>query len=227
MSRPGVRGSDRAVRVAARGGVIGPILFALLVIVGGFVSDGYSHAGQKISELGGDGAEHALLQNLNFVVLGVSVIGFSWALARIFGLPFRGPVLIGFFGAVAVIHGLVLPCDVGCKGQTTAGLLHNVTGLAGFVATIAGMLVMARRWQNDPDWQPHVGFTRRVALVAIGGLVWFVVTQALDMQSLAGIAQRVFAGALLLWIAVTSARLVRAVSMTSVPESRVTAERPT
>lgn len=203
----GAHGS--VVRLAARGGVIGPVLFTVLVIVGGVLYDGYSHVSQKISELGGEGAKYALLQNLNFIVLGVLVIGLSWALARVLGPPHLGPASIGFFGLSSSIANGLLSCDVGCQGETTVGLLHNITGLAGFVAAIAGMFVLARRWRDDPRWQSHVGFTRGAAFVAIGGLVWFVVTQALDAQSLAGIAQRIFAGAFLLWIAVTSARLYR------------------
>lgn len=202
----------RAVRLGALGGVIGPILFTVLVIVGGVLYDGYSHVGQKISELGGEGAENALLQNFNFIMIGVLTIGFSWALARVLGPPYLGPALIGFFGLSSSIANGLLPCDAGCQGETLVGLLHNITGLAGFIAAVIGMLVLARRWRNDPKWQSHVGFTRRAAFVAIGGLSWFVITQALDVQSFAGIAQRTFVGALLLWIAVTATRLYREIN---------------
>lgn len=201
----------RSIRVAALGGVIGPTLFAVLVIVNGVVYDGYSHVGQKISELGGEGAEYAILQNINFIMLGVLTIGFSWALARVLGPPYLGPALIGIFGLFSSIANGLLPCDVGCQGATTVGLLHNVTGLSGFIAAILGMFVLARRWRDDPIWQSHARFTRTVAFVAIGGLAGFVITQVLDAQSLAGLAQRIFAGALLLWIAVTAWKLYRQV----------------
>ncbi len=202
----------RAVWLAAVGGVIGPILFVVLIIVGGVLYEGYSHVSQKISELGGEGAEYALLQNLNFILFGVLVIGFSWALARWFGPSYLGPALIALFGLSSSIANGLLPCDLGCSGETTVGLLHNITGMTGFLAAILGMFVLAKRWQRDSRWQSHVGFTRRAAFVAIGGLVWFVATQALDAQSTAGLAQRVFAGALLLWIAITAARLAREVA---------------
>lgn len=198
---------SKAVRLAALGGVIGPILFVVMVIVGGAVYDGYSHVSQKISELGGDGAEYAILQNINFIILGVLTIGFSYALARVLGPPYLGPVLIGSFGLFSSIANGLLPCDVGCQGATTVGLLHNVTGLSGFIAAILGMFVLARRWRDDPIWQSHVRFTRTVAFVAVGSLTGFVITQALDTQSLAGLAQRIFAGALLLWIVVTAWKL--------------------
>jgi len=203
---------NKTVWLAAIGGVIGPIVFVALIVVGGVLYEGYSHVSQKISELGGEGAEYALLQNLNFIMLGVLVIGFSWALARWFGPSFLGPALIALFGLSSSIANGLLPCDLGCSGETTVGLLHNITGMAGFLAAILGMFVLARRWQSDSRWKSHVDFTRRAAFVAIGGLVWFVATQALDAQATAGLAQRVFAGALLLWIATTAARLAREVA---------------
>lgn len=187
---------------------MGPILFALLVVVGGVVYGGYSHVSQKISELGGEGAEYAILQNLNFAFVGVLILGFSWALARTIGPSHLGPTLIGYFGLVFLAHAWI-PCDLGCNGETTVGLLHNVTGLTGFVATIAGMFVLARRWRRDPAWQTYAGFTWGAMSVALAGLTWFVITQAADLQSLAGIAQRTFAGALLLWIGATAWKLHR------------------
>lgn len=210
LTKPGarsVRGSWQ-VRFAALGGVVGPILFAVLVVVAGVVYDGYSHISQKISELGGEGAEYVILQNFNFAIIGVLILGFSWALARTLGPSYLGPVLVGYFGLVFIAHAWI-PCDLGCKGETTIGLLHNVTGLSGFLATIMGMVVLTRRWRSDPTWQSYVSFTRGAVAVAFAGLVWFVITQAADIQSLAGIAQRIFAGTLLLWIAVTAWKLHR------------------
>ena len=209
----------RAVRSAALGGVVGPIVFVVLVLVGGGLYDGYSHVTQKISELGGEGAEYALLQSLNFVVVGVLVIGFAWALARYFGPPYLGPVLIGFFGLSSAIGNGLFPCDLGCEGATTVGLLHNISGMAGFVAAIAGMFMLHRRWQSDPRWQSHLRFTRIALIAASVGLAWFVVTSALDSTVLVGVAQRVYVGALLVWIVVTAARLYREITMES-PEPR-------
>lgn len=214
---------SKAVRLAAFGGVIGPILFAVMVIIGGAVYDGYSHISQKISELGGEGAEYAIIQNLNFVMLGVFVLGLSWALARVLGPPYLGPALVGYFGLILAVHS-VLPCDPRCNGQTTIGLLHNVTGISAFIATIAGMFVLARRWRHDADWGSHARLTRRIAFVAIGGLAWFVITQALEF-SLGGIAQRVFVGALFLWIALTAWHLYRQLD-TDEPDMEIQAGGP-
>jgi hypothetical membrane protein len=197
------------VRLAALGGVIGPILFAVLVVVGGSLTQGYSHAAQVISELGATGAAYAWVQGLAFVVVGTSVIGFAWALARALGPPWWGPLLIGIFGVTAVLAGTVLPCDAGCQAQTAVGLLHNITGIAGFVSAIGGMFLLGRRWTSDPTWASHVGFTRAAALVALVGLLAFIATRALESDTVAGAAQRLFVVPLMLWVVVTAARLTR------------------
>lgn len=199
------RRKERLIVLGARGGILGPALFVMLVVLGGVLYDGYSHASQKISELGGAGAPFAILQNLNFILLGLSVLGLAWALGRTLGPPYRGPALIGVFGVSSCIANGLLPCDVACVGDTPVGLAHNLTGLLGFVAAIIGMTILARRWRHDPRWRRHAGPTLWAVAVAIVGLVWFIITQEIDpLHPIGGIAQRAFVGALLLWIARTA-----------------------
>jgi hypothetical membrane protein len=210
------------IAMAATAGALTPIAFTSGVLLAASQFGGYSHVNQKISELGGPEATAAWIQNLNFVVLGLLILSLAWALGSFPGLPRIGAVLLGYFGVIAVVHAF-LSCDVGCAGSTTTGLLHNVTGLTGFVSTIAAMFVFERRWREDPDWRGHAGFTRVIRLVAIAGLVWFVVTQAADAQATAGIAQRVFAGALVVWVGATGWRLRRIVD-TSKPSAHESSE---
>jgi hypothetical membrane protein len=205
-------------RAAAQGGMVGPALFVAIVMLGGWLSDGYSHAGQKISELGGVGADYAALQNVNFIVLGILVLGFTWTLGRHLGPPYHGPVLLSLFGVLSCIANGLLPCDAACVGETPVALAHNVTGLLGFVAAIVGMIVLARRWRHDPRWRYHVAPTIGVVIVALVGLIWFIASQATDPHDpLGGLAQRVFVGALLLWIARTAWLLDRQLTATDQP----------
>jgi hypothetical protein len=103
-------------------------------------------------------------------VLGVLVLGFAWALGRHLGAPHRGPVLLGVFGVSSCIANGLLPCDVACVGETPVAMAHNVTGLLGFVAAIAGMTVLARRWRHDPAGGTTSLPTVGAAVVALGGL---------------------------------------------------------
>lgn len=201
------------MRVAAWGGVVGPALFVAIIVLGGWLSDDYSHVSQKISELGGQGGDYAALQNVNFIVLGLLVLGFAWALGRALGPPYRGPVLLAVFGVSSCIANGLLPCDIACVGATPVALAHNVTGFLGFLAAIAGMIMLARRWRNDPAWRHHVKATIGAVIVAVGGLFWFVTTQSADpLHPLGGVAQRIFVGALLLWITRTAWLLQRQLS---------------
>lgn len=201
----GEEGSTRAPALVAMVSMIG---FVVLVILGGALTDGYSHVTQKISELGATGAQYAVLQNVNFVILGIGLTAFAWALHRTPGTASLPSILVGFFGVVAFAHAFV-SCDVGCKGETTMGLLHNVTGLMGFVSVIAAMLLSTRQWGGIPVLAPYVRLTRVLAFTAIGGLLAFVATQALDVQDFAGIVQRVFAGSFILWVGVVGYGLSR------------------
>ena len=198
-----------ALRLGALGGVVAPLLFAAVVVHVASRYEGYSHVSQAISELGGEGASDPLLQNVNFFVLGVLVLGFAWALFRSGAATARGAALIAGLGLFSAIGSAFLPCDLGCGGTTTVGLLHNVFGVTGFVLAIAGMLVLGRHWGDDARWAGHARFSRLAAVVAIAGLAVFIVMRATDSEAYDGVAQRVFVTALLGWVFVTGVRLYR------------------
>lgn len=194
------------MRTAATAGALTPIIFATGVVVAATQFEGYSHMSQKISELGGAEATQPWIQNLNFATAGVLILLLVWALDRFLGAPRRGTALLGFFGLVVVAHSMI-PCDAGCAGETAIGLTHNVSGLIGFVAAVASMFILGRRWHDQPAWRGHASFTRVVRWITISGLVWFVATQAADAQATSGLAQRIFAGSLLIWVGMTGLRL--------------------
>ena len=100
MDRPYSRtaGPGWPLRLGALGGVIAPPLFAAVVVYLATRYEGYSHVSQAISELGGEGASDPLLQNVNFFVLGVLVLGFAWALFRSGIATARGATLVAGLG---------------------------------------------------------------------------------------------------------------------------------
>ena len=218
------RTPESMVSKGATAGVVAPLLFVAVVVVAGFLFDGYSHVDDKISELGGVEASDAWLQTANFFVLGALVLWFAWALVRHLGTPWLGAALIGFFGFSSGILNGVFPCDADCAGATTVGLLHNLTGLAGFLAAITGMILLARRWRTETEWQGHVRFTRGAIVLAVVGLIWFIAMEATGAQQWSGLAQRTFVVALLSWIFVTALRLRRQATAPAVSARTVQAE---
>ncbi len=200
-------GSNRTVRLLALGGVAGPLLFVPIVVAGGLLYDGYSHAGQAISELGGEGAEYAALQNFNFIMIGVLVLGFSWALARVLGGPPLGPGLVGF--SVCRARSPTASCHA-----TSVATAKRRWACCTISAASAGSWQRSRACSCSRaaggairGGDSHASFTRGAAFVAFVGLAGFMATRAAGAESIDGLVERIFAAALLTWIAVTAARL--------------------
>ncbi len=194
----------------ALSGVVSPILFAILVFVGATFYPGYSHTSQAISELGGVGATNPLIQNVNFVIVGLLTSVFAVGLHR--GISEGkgsklGPTLIGIFGAITIVQGF-LPCDRGCDFVTLVGTLHNVTGLSSFLAMSVGVYTMSRRMANDVNWKSLRGYSRLTAVVGFLALVaWIGISKVAGVASLNGVLQRIMIAVLLLWIEVAAIRL--------------------
>jgi len=198
---------DNLFRYLALCGIAVPIVFATLVTVAGYFYQDYSHVTQAVSELGGVEAQYHLLQNANFVVLGLLLLAFAFGLYRGLGARNLGPVFIGFFGVVSVLHS-VLPCDPGCDFQTLTGTLHNVTGLAGFLAAIAGIFLVSRNLNTDPQWRSLSRFSWMAGVVVLVSLVlWIGVAKTAEIGSLNGVLQRVFILAWFVWVEVMAIRL--------------------
>ena len=145
------RNNDTLLRILALCGIVGPIIFAVLVTVSGFLYDGYSHSSQAISELAGSDAESPLLQTINFFIIGSAVMALAVGLHRGIGGgrgSVIGPALIFVFGASSGIG--IFPCDSGCDGATGLGFMHNLTGLIGFVAAIVKYLCHLTKVQGRP-----------------------------------------------------------------------------
>ena len=202
---------DNTLRFLALCGIAAPVIFAILMTVAGFLFDGYSHLRQAGSELGGVEASHPIVQNASFFVLGILIVAFAFGLHR--GIGSReesklGPILIGVFGLSSGVGNAFLPCDPGCEFQSLTGTMHNLTGLGGFIAAIAGIFIITRRLKEDPRWRSLYGFSRIAGVVVLVSLLlWIGVAKAAEVAIVNGALQRLFIGAWFVWIEVMAIRL--------------------
>ena len=186
---------DNTLRILALCGIAAPVIFAVVATTAGFLDEGYSHLRQAVSELGGVEASQPIVQNASFLLLGILVVAFAFGLHRGIGGGRGskvGPVLIGIFGISAGVGNAFLPCDPGCEFQTLTGTMHNLTGLGGFVAGIAGVFVIGRRLKADPNWRSFYRFswiTGVAALVSL--LLWIGIAKAAEVDSVNGALERV------------------------------------
>ncbi len=69
--------ANNKLRMLALAGAVGPALFTALVVYLGSLTPGYSQITQEISDLGATGAPNAVMQDLNFLLLGGLIFAFS------------------------------------------------------------------------------------------------------------------------------------------------------
>jgi hypothetical membrane protein len=193
-------------------GMAGPIIFVLGIIIAGVNYGGYSHISQEISQLGGVGSEYPWIQNLNFYLLSLSVIGFTFALHRAVGGgkgSIIGPILIGVFGFSSAGLNSVLPCDTLCEGITASGKLHLITGVLGFLLMAIGLIVFSRRMTKVADWKTYSRYTLASGILAF---ILFIAAGAAggdEADGIDGLMQRIFIANYLIWLFVTGLKIVR------------------
>jgi hypothetical membrane protein len=193
-------------------GMAGPIIFVLGMIIAGTQYDGYSHTKQEISQLGGVDSQYAWIQNLNFYLLSLSVIGFSFALHRAVGGgkgSIIGPILIGVFGFSSAGLNAVLPCDALCEGITASGKLHLITGVLGFLLMAIGLIVISRRMTKSPQWKTYSRYTLASGILAFVLFVAIGVADSNESSEVDGLMQRIFVSNYLVWLFVTGLRVAR------------------
>ena len=121
-----------------------------------------------------------------------------------------GLIAGGVFGAVAGVGNGFLPCDPGCRPVSFVGLMHNVTGVTGFIAMIIAILIIARGLNKDDRWRAYRSYSLVTGVLAIFFLLAFMITSGvLPLRSWRGVPQRLFIGVVLLWIEVMAIRLFR------------------
>lgn len=192
-------------------GMAMPFIFTVLLIVAGAQYEGYSHASQAISELGGVEAKHPFIQNSSFTIAGVLIMAFALGLHRGIGQGHgsrSGLLLVGYFGVIAAVAQPLLHCDAGCEFETLTGTMHNVTGMSGFLALITGIILVSRRTREDPNWRSYSGYSLFSGLAGLLALVmWIAVAKAAGVDGMNGVLQRVFVAVVFLWIGVMASRL--------------------
>lgn len=198
----------RRTRLLALGGLAGPLVFAVVVVVCAARRPEYSHATRFISELGARGTPNAMVMNLaGFVLTGLLIGAFALSLLRL--LPRRrlarvAAACLGVFGVGLVLAGII-PCEPGCPqaeptlhdGVSIVALLSGAIGVGSFGFAVRGVSA----------WRPLWVYSVISAVAAIGFMVGLA--QSIDGRDLTGVWQRLLVGTLLLWCGVVARHAVR------------------
>ncbi|GAA3791493.1 DUF998 domain-containing protein [Sphaerisporangium flaviroseum] len=210
------------IRLLLGCGVIAGPLFMVVLLVTGALRDGYDpirHAGSTLA-LGDSG----WTQVVNFLVTGLLTVAFAaglWLARGGLGGSFWGPLLVGVWGVGLLGAGVFVTDPVAgyppgtpllTDPPTTAGSLHDLLSLAGFVGLAAACFVFTRRFAVRRE----IGWAVYSALTGIGFLAGIVLstrafadTGAGGLAGTGGLFQRLAIGIGFTWLTLLAVRTLR------------------
>ena len=202
-------------RRLALAGIIGPVVFATLVVVQGFLLPDYSHVRLPISALAA--WPTGWIQVLNFCVFGALTIVFAHALhgaVRRTRYGFSGFALLVLTGVGLILSGIFSWHMV--DGVPRETLPHVVAAIIVFVGTGLGLMSFSGRLAADPRWRDLATYTMASGIAVV---VLFMMTALLaigegtPLHPWVGLLQRVVCG---VWFACVIALASRIRALSSV-----------
>jgi len=197
---------EKHQKILAICGIIAPFIFAIMVIIAGLLRPDYSHLTNFVSELGAVGAPNAIMQRLNFVLVGILIVAFTFGLHRGIGEgegSIIGPLLIAVFGLSSVVSGIFSTDPI--QPGSFSDIMHIMSSTIGGIAAIFAFFFISERLEQDTLWRRYRYFSIVIAFVAI--VVSVVGVGLLGVLGAPGLAQRLFMAVLFLWIEVIAIRL--------------------
>ena len=216
------RGMDpdrvRAPQVTAAGwaGILGPILFAATFLAQDVARPGgYDPVAEPVSALAA--GPTWWVQQLNFVVFGISTLAFAVGLhagVRPTRYGWSGPALL-FTSGVGLLLAAAFPLARDASGAVYDPGGHTVAGMLFFPTSAAALVALSRRLRRDPRWRGLAPYTLACGLIAAAGvaaMAALVMPDEAPLHAWAGLAQRALVLAVLFPCrAVLGARLRRGV----------------
>ena len=178
-SRAADPGTVRLGRLAAWGGVAGPLLFTAAWVVSSLRQTGHPAAEVQLSGLAALDARDPQIMIVGFVVLGACSAGFGAALRTVATRRQAGPWLVVAGGAAAVAAGVfrrdhMLLTGPGFAGESWHNQVHDVASAVAYAAMLTAPLVLARQFRADPRWAVIARPVQVLALASAAAMAVFV-----------------------------------------------------
>ena len=216
-SGPADPGTVRLGRLAAWGGVAGPLLFTAAWVVSSLRQTGHPAAEVQLSGLAALDARDPQIMIVGFVVLGACSAGFGAALRTVATRRQAGPWLVVAGGAAAVAAGVfrrdhMLLTGPGFAGESWHNQVHDVASAVAYAAMLGAPLLLARQFSADPRWAV---IARPIRVLALASAAAMAVFASRGAEPASGAVQRT---AVTLALA---AEVIAAARMLTLPESPV------
>ena len=150
-------------------GMLSPIMYTAMWIVGGKLRSDYSHIKHDISSLFAVKAPNQRLMQ-TFIIIS-SVLLFLFYLGLHEGLKDGGSIIGPYLFIIASILGMLVafffPLDEGGEMTTWRGKTHLILVVIMGLLTVAGMIALWLRLKDVTDWTTFAYFTLISAVVAL------------------------------------------------------------
>ena len=191
-------------RYLALGGLMGPVIFTIIVVVCAGLRPDYSHVHSFISELGAKGTPNDQLMNF----AGFMPTGFLLTLFGIYlfvSLRNRliskvGSALMTVFGLGVIMAG-IFSCDPGCPlGGSTEAVIHDRVSAIAFNSAILGVLLLGFSFGTPSEFRRLKFYSIISAVLAAIFLVAMIST--FETRNFTGIWQRFLLLTIFAWTSV-------------------------
>ena len=157
------------IQILAICGMLSPIIYTLMWIIGGRLQSDYSHIRNDISSLFAVGAPNQQLMRGMIIVQSVFLLLFYLSLPS--GLKDEGSVIGPYLLIIASIFGIMIPLffplDENGEIISWRGKMHLIIVIGIGMLTIAGMIALWLRLQTVVGWEVFAWFSLISAIVAL------------------------------------------------------------
>ena len=170
-------------------GMLSPIVYTAMWIIGGKLQPNYSHIKHDISSLFAVGAANKRLMQ-SFILVS-SILLFLFYLGLHEGLQDNGSIIGPYLFIIASIFGILIalffPLDEGGEIITWGGKMHLTLVITMGLLTIAGMISLWFRLKTVPGWSDFAVYS---LLSAISALILLIISGIFIQGRYRGLLER-------------------------------------
>ncbi len=172
-------------------GMLSPVVYTVMWILGGFLRPDYSHIRDDVSSLMAVGAPKKRLFDsfiiTSSVLLFVFYLGLHGGINNGQGL-IVGPILFLVSGFLGVLVALFFPLDEGGEIVTLRGKMHLTLIVISGLLVIAGMVALYLRLAGVAAWSAFALYSLAAAVI---GLILVFISMILIKSSYRGLVERI------------------------------------
>ena len=171
-------------------GMLSPIIYTVMWIIGGRLQPDYSHIKNDISSLFAVGAPNRQLMQIFIIISSVLLFLFYLGLHK--GLNDGGSIIGPYLFILASILGILIaflfPLDEDGKIVTWRGKMHLILVIAMGILTIAGMIALWLRLNSLTSWSTFATYSLVSAVIA---LILMIISSIFIKGNYRGLLERI------------------------------------